>query len=91
METDYVYMVSFDGYMGVGGSENYLLGIYSTQELAEEAVDIFKKRIAEREDVYDNIEPRIKPIVVDHTYEFRVDPKSEEVETSVYLGGYVYP
>lgn len=90
METNYVYMVLFDGYMGLGGSENYLLGIYSTQELAEEAVNIFKKRIAEREDVYDNIEPDIKAILVDHTYEFRVDPKSEEVKTAVYLGGYVW-
>lgn len=90
MKTDYVYMVSFDGYMGLGGSENYLLGIYSTQELAEEAVDLFKKRIAEREDVYENIEPNIRAIIVDHTYEFRVNPKSEEVETAVYLGGYVW-
>ena len=92
MESNDVYMVLFDGYMGVGGSENYLLGIYSTQELAEEAANVFKKRIAEREDVYEDIEPDIKAIAIDHTYELlRVDPKWETVETAVYLGGYVYP
>lgn len=90
MESNDVYMVLFDGYMGFGGSENYLLGIYSTQELAEEAANVFKKRIAEREDVYEDIEPNIKAIIVDHTYEFRVDLKSEEVETAIYLGGYAW-
>lgn len=90
METNYVYMVSFDGYLNGYGSESYLLGIYSTRELAEEAVNVFKKRMAEREDIDCNIEPDIRAIVVDHTYEFRVNPKSEEVKTAVYLGGYVW-
>ena len=88
METNYVYMVSFDGYLNSYGSESYLLGIYSTQELAEEAVNVFKKRIAEREDIDCDIEPDIKAIVVDHTYELRIDP-DWEVGTQVYLGGYI--
>lgn len=89
METNYVYMVSFDGYLNGYGSESYLLGIYSTQELAEEAVNVFKKRIAERrEDIDLCIGTDIKAIVVDHTYELRIDP-GWEVATQVYLGGYI--
>lgn len=88
METNDVYMVSFDGYLNGYGSENYLLGIYSTQELAKEAVEIFKKRIAERKDIDCNIELGIRAIAVDHTYELRIDP-GWSVGTAVYIGGYV--
>lgn len=88
METNYAYMVTFDGYFWGYGTEIYLLGIYSTQELAKEAVDSFKKRIAASEDIDCNIEPDIRAIVVDHTYELRIDP-DWEVGTAVYLGGYI--
>lgn len=88
MENNYVYVVSFDGYLWGYGSESYLLGIYSTQELAEEAVNVFKKHIEEREDIDCNIEPDIRAIVVDHTYELRIDP-DWGVETQIYLGGYI--
>ncbi len=88
METNYVYIVSFDGYLRGYGSESYLLGIYSTQELAEEAANAFKKRIAERDDIDFNVEPDIRAIVVDHTYELRIDP-DWAVETQIYLGGYI--
>ena len=80
METNYVYIVTFDGYLWGYGAEIYLLGVYSSRELAEEAVNSFKKRIAERDDIDCNIEPDIKAIVVDHTYEFCPIPFRQAIE-----------
>ena len=84
-----VYLVRFDGYLNGYGSENYLLGVYSSRKKAEEAV---KKLNAEVEEALGEhfwyIQAYIEGIRLDHTYELRVDPDFE-VSTSIYLGGYV--
>ncbi len=87
-----LYLVRFDGYLHRYGSENYLLGVYSSRKKAEEAVEKFNADIKEMlgEDFWyiRCIQVYIEGIILDHTYELRVDPDFE-VSTQVYLGGYI--
>jgi len=91
METNYVYVVSFDGYLWGYGAEIYLLGIYSSRELAEKAVDVFKQKLRERDDLDDDIkyiiEPDITPIELNATGELIFNSELE-VGTFACLGGY---
>ena len=91
METNYVYVVSFDGYLWGYGTEIYLLGVYSSRELAEKAVNVFKQKLRERNDLDDDIkytlEPDITAIELDTTCELSFNSELE-VGTVAFLGGY---
>ncbi len=83
-----LYLVHFDGYLMGYGSENYLLGVYSTREKAEEAVEKFKAEV--KEAIGGNIrwiQLDIDAIYLDFTYALRIDPDCY-VSTSIFLGGY---
>lgn len=99
MSNSIVYMVTFDGYFGTYGSEEYLLGIFSSLEEAEAAakkyvdfanthldLDNGKKWI--KEWIKESYKIRQVPFgeALPLTYE---DSYAEFIKTKVYLGGYV--
>lgn len=84
-----LYLVRFDGYLNGYGSENYLLGVYSTREKAQEAVEKLNAEVKEaRGENFWYIQSYIEEIELDFTYALRTDP-DWEVATQVYLGGYI--
>lgn len=83
-----LYLVRFDGYLMGYGSENYLLGVYSTRKKAEEAVEKFKENLKEKLDASSDLLIYTEGIQLDHTYQWKIDP-DWGVEAQVYLGGYI--
>lgn len=88
-EKTMLYIVHFDGLLDGYGTENYLLGIYSTREKANEAVEEFEELLKENSINIEEYEsPRIDGVILDHTYKVDIDPKYV-VSTQVYLGGFL--
>lgn len=72
-------------------TEIYLLGVYSSRELAEKTVNVFKQKLRERDDLDNDIkytiEPDITAIELDATCELRFN--SDGVGTVACLGGFI--
>lgn len=79
-----LYLVHFDGHLPNYGSENYLLGVYSTIEKAEEAVMKLSAEVGEN---FWSMRPDIEEVELDFTYALRIHPDLY-VSTPIFLGGY---
>ncbi len=85
-----VYLVTFDGNLDPYGTETFLLGIYSTKELAEAAAKKFSEEVKAAKVAEFDVTADINTIILDHTYKTEIDDSlyTPQIYSLVYLGGY---